>query len=263
MKSITIILFFFLFTIGEMSAQQSTMQGKKVIYRKEYGIGGGLTTSGFNLSVRKGKIRNVHITNFYEMEFANFKHNKEMRMVSERDYGTKYFVYGKKNDFFNLRAGVGRTKRIFEKSESNGVQVAYSLMVGPSLGLIKPYYLFIGNPQYDEFKGREVYVYADEKYDENVLPENNHYLNMERDWVVKGPSGLSKGMSELNPLPGGYVKFGLNFEFANFYDQVRMVEIGGVLDLYAGEIPVMIITKNKPYNVSLYLNIYFGSRKTH
>lgn len=266
MKSFTIISTLIIILLGgELYGQHSTMKGKKVIYRKEYGIGGGLTTSGFDLSYRKGKIRSASLSNFYEFEFANFRHNKEIKVVSERDYGAKYFVYGKKNAFYNIRTGIGSTKRIFEKSENNGVQVAYTFALGGSWGLVKPYYLLIGSEQRVLVGGeaRPVMVFEDEKYDEDVDPIYNRFLNMDRDWIVRGPSGLVKGLGESTLLPGGYLKFGLNFEFSQYYDQLRAIEVGAILDLYADEIPVMIMAENKGYNVSLYLNIYFGKRKTH
>lgn len=261
-----ILLFFLLGSVLHLQAQTSTMKGKNRMFRKSHSFGGGLTSSGIDLSFRKSKIKNVHLANFVEVDFATFRHNREMKIVSDRVYGAKYFVYGKKNSFFNLRFGVGTNKRIFEKSENNGVRVGYNLSVGGNIGLVKPYYLTVGHLQViqqGDNIGYRVYAYEDEKYNPDVDVFENPFLYMDGATVIAGSSGLFTGISETTILPGGYAKFGFNFDFSQYYDQIRSIEVGGVLDMYQSEIPVMIITKNKPFNVSLYLNFYFGNRKTH
>lgn len=203
-------------------------------------------TSGFGIGYRSGK----HITGYkkrmFELELTGMKHPKEIRTVNPYFENSKSYIYGKENSFLLLRAGLGKQKIINSKPYWGGVELRYFYYGGLSLGLLKPIYLYILHKTSVDYE----YNLSIEKYDPDI-----HFAE-----DIFGRAPFFQGFNKLKPMPGIYLKTGLNFEYGAYDESVKAIEAGVTLDAYTNNVPIMAFVKNRNYFVSLYLSFHFGSR---
>ena len=183
----------------------------------------------------------------FEIELTNMKNPKEVRTINHDYDNTKSFIYGKENSFYILRAGIGLQKIINSKPYWGGVELRYFYYGGLSLGLLKPVYLYI----LQETNTPYVYNLVIEKYDPNKYFIENIY----------GRAPFFHGFWETKPIPGLYLKTGVNFEFGVFDETLKAIEAGVAVDGYLKKIPIMANDKNTNYFVSLYVSFHLGTRR--
>ncbi len=241
-------------------AQNSTVEKKGILYFREQSGGIKIKTNGWGVFYEKGKYLNIHRTRIIQFHFDFVRHPKEIKQQTEYSFvaptleSPKAFKYGKKNSFFALKAGYGYRKKISEKANKNGVEVSMTYLAGVSLGILKPYYLRLIYPVIDSNPNVDYYQIIDQRYSE---ANADKFL----DWYsIYGYSGFSYGLKEITPVPGGFAKFGFNFDWAGYDDFIRALEVGVEADLYYRNVPLMITEKNYPYFVSLYLSFQLGKK---
>lgn len=219
---------------------------KKIIYRKEKCGFISLASDGFAVGYRKGISLNGFKKRMLEAELVlGKKHPKEVKSVNIYYNNSKGYVYGKLNYLFAIRGGYGIQKVLNSKPYWGGVQVKYMYYGGASLGLTRPYYLYIINPINDY----EFYL-TDEQFD----PERHHISRI----YGRGPFG--KGFGKIHIYPGIYGRFAFNFEFGDYDTSIRALEAGLTIDAYYDKIPIMAYSKNKNIFISLYISFSFGKR---
>lgn len=238
------------------SLEKSGDERVGILYEKDLSFGIRLNTNGWGIFSTYGKAHSASRTHYYQFEFVEIKHPKEEK--SSKDYtmvngaAPKPYVFGKQNNFFALRAAYGNRVFLGGKAEKSGVEVNWTYQVGPSLGILKPYYLDI---EYDRSPDQRR-IYAEHvKYDPG--DPNPRFL---QDPYIVGFSGFSYGLDEIKLVPGLNAKTGFNFDWANYSDYVVALEVGVSVDLYMRNIPIMVLETNRPYFVALYLGIQFGKR---
>lgn len=260
----------FIFLIGYASlvnSQSVTFQPKQlsneskgVVYDREVSFDLRLHTNGWAVAANIGKIKSYYKTRYYHIEIGELKHPKEHKhsfdypnQFSNRT--SKSFVYGKQNNLYAIRAGIGIKKYYSEKAKKKGVAVGISYEGGPTLGLLKPYYLNFWRTQ----DGDPTNIFlVSEKYDgtngSSFLNNNNIY----------GASGFSKGFSEIKPIPGLHGKISVHFDWGAFDEFVRAFEAGVMVDVFFRKTPIMVseveFAENRPYFVNLYLTLQLGKR---
>jgi len=148
------------------------------------------------------------------------------------------FVYGKLNSFISFRYGYGFLKEKFRKIDRGGVAIRYFYNGGISLGVLKPIYYEIIYAYNTEF----------EKFD-----INRHGVQ-----DILGKASFFKGLEEASITPGGFLKFGLSFEYSKKDRQVRAVEAGFSLEGFAKKMAVMANEKDKQLYFSIFLSYRFG-----
>jgi hypothetical protein len=226
---------------------------KGLVYNSELSFGGKLSTAGFGFFTDFTKRVNAEKDRMYYLEINFLKHPKELKKVNEYTVALPYdtprpFVYGKQNSFIAVKTGYGNKLLIGEKAEKNGFEINFTYTLGPSFGLVKPYYLDI---------------WVDNDDDQNLV---SHKYSTETEELflnatsIYGYSGFGKGFDEISLIPGGFGKAGLSFDWANYDDYVKSIETGIGADLYIKDVPIMIIENNKPYFVYLYLSLQFGRK---
>lgn len=259
MKFVSLASFLLILLISSSSSQGQTRDrdGTKILYTNEFVLGLSLNTNGWSIIGRKGKNITHYRKRLWEGAITSIHHPKELKHNNEflppitNFPNPRAFVYGKQNTFFTFQGGIGQMRKIYEKSEKNGVQVRYVAIAGASIGFIKPYYLKILR----KIDNSRYYTLSDERYDPDVAVDDNDFL----DWyTIWGSSGFAKGFGEMRFMPGAYGKFGLNFEWASYSDIVKSIEVGTQVDVYPKKIPIMILAKNKQIYPSLYLSVIFG-----
>ena len=119
--------------------------------------------------------------------------------------------------------------------------VGISYEAGFSLGMLKPYYLEI-------YRTRDSnpidFITVSEKYtDENA----STFLDISR---IHGASGFSKGLGELDFVPGGHFKVSVHFDWGAFDEFVKAIEAGVMGDIFVREMPILAdveFAENRPF----------------
>lgn len=255
-----LMLCFSFAAIAQRSAMNVPVEEKGVLLHNEWSIGGRLNTNGWEIFGERSKIKSIHKTRIIQFGFSEIKHWKERKQQAEYTFlgsnleSPKNFYYAKQNLFYTLRAGYGFRKNIADKAEKNGVRVSLSYLGGITIGLLKPYYLDLAYPVEDNDPNVLTFIIVSQKYS-----EKNHDKFL--DWYsIAGASGFKYGITEIEPVPGVYGKFGLNFDWAGKEEFVKELEAGLILDLYYKRIPIMVSDDNKFYFLSAYISFQFGKR---
>ena len=229
--------------------------GTGVIYNKESAFSFGFaTTHGWRVGWEKGLLKTYYKTTFFQLNLGEIKHEKEHKQSSDPAQGRSYraFVYGKRNNFLVVRAGWGAKRYFSEKARQKGVAVGMSYSIGPSLGILKPYYLGLNRTADVPGNAREVI----EKYS-----EANASTFLDNTKII-GAASFFRGLSQPSFLLGGNASIAAHFDWGAFDEYVKAAEVGIQLDLFAKKVPILV---GDSVNQALFLNFYailqFGKRR--
>lgn len=258
MRQLIILIFFSIFAdsiVAQRVIQPKLVEidWKGIVYKEEWSIDFRIHENGAAIAYNSGKIKSYYRTNFYQIELGYMKDPREKnqtRISTNNRAGS--FAYGKINSVINIRAGIGSKKYLSEKQKRKGLAVGYTYEIGPSIALLKPYYLSIIR-RLDDLEITTV----DEKYSEDNAME---FLDISS---ISGKSSFFKGFDELKIKAGLQGKLGAHFGMGAFDKYVKAFETGLMFDLYASKIPILAETENvnnKQYFVRVYMNLQFGAR---
>jgi hypothetical protein len=245
-KRIIYIIFFTTLLAFTSTAQEVGDDYGKSILRKEWNGFFMLHSHGWGGGYRKGFQKTLMHKNFFEVEYNNVKHDKEIKGRNPYFTSAKSFSYGKMNRLNVLRAGVGTQRVLTQKPYWGGTEVRYFYYGGFSLGLSSPIYLYILKLDTTYF----LPIINVEKYDATKHDLDNIY----------GGGPLGKGWFEITPHPGAYLKAGLSFEFGTNERSVKALDAGALIDIYPYPIQMMAFNPKQYYFFSFYLSIHFGAR---
>lgn len=257
--SLTILVFVLLFGIvqAQSSYQQIDYNGQGVVYDRELAIDLRLHTNGFALAANFGRIKTYYRTRYYHIEIGELKHPKEYRQSFDnfRSAGTsRSFIFGKQNNFFVLRGGIGEKRYFSEKARRKGLAIGINYEAGPSIGILKPYYLEINRPV--DPSSSEFFRVSERYSEENA----SAFLDVT---LIQGASGFSKGLSELSFIPGLHLKGSVHFDWGAFDEFVKAIEAGIMADIYIREVPILAdveFAENRPFFINLFINLQLGKR---
>lgn len=193
---------------------------------------------------KKARKLNERLLETFGLEIMNVKHPQEVRK-SSRSTGS-YFIYGKSNYLYALRLQYGRDLILFTKAPQQGVEIKVVTAIGPSIGIVAPYYI-------ERSVDNSFFQTVKEQYDPNN-PQHN-FNN------ILGTGNLFQGIGESTIQFGGNVKFGLNFELGTIKSQVTGFEVGFLLDAYLNTITLMPTTTNYSLFPTVYFSLFYGNRK--
>lgn len=231
------------------SAQQQSIydDDTRTLYSHEIYGGPVLHGDGWGLQVYYGKYRTAKDRHTLGLEIVGMKHPKEIKSFNPYYEDARGYFYGKLNSMLILRPTYGRKHRITEKIRKSGVEVNYVWNIGPSLALLKPVYLQIGEPEYP------YQTIVTEKYDPDLHFANN----------IFGRASWFKGVGEMKLYPGAFGRFAFNFEYAGDNTGIRALEAGATIDAYAEKVPIMaeqLGVENKQFFLEFYLALHFGGK---
>ncbi|WP_114750663.1 hypothetical protein [Pleomorphovibrio marinus] len=192
------------------------------------------------VSFKIGSAIDDDLFQFFQLELANVKNPKEVRYNTV--LGNSY-IFGKANYLYAIRPQYGRELRLFRKAPHQGVQVSVLGAVGPTLGLIAPYYIEYSVSRTETVRGQ---------YDPELHQGPNSVL---------GPGRLFEGIGESEIAFGGHAKAALCFEFGFFKSSVTGVELGYLLEGFNKEIVLMPTTENRQIFQSVYFTLFYGFRR--
>lgn len=221
------------------------------VFQRDFSVGARLNTDGWSGFVEMGYRKSRKVVNYFQFEFAEKKDPKETKRQGSGGSGFSFterpFIYGKANNFYQAKLGIGQRYLLGGKGNKNGVEVNAIYYGGLSVGLLKPYYLNVKS----QADGSETEV----KYDPNN-PGNN-FLN---EGKIIGGAGFGKGWSDLSVVPGLHARAGMRFDWAHFNEVVSALEIGVNAEMYSKKIQIMATEENKQFFFNAYVSLQFGKR---
>ncbi len=212
-------------------------------YDKEYTFGLNKNTNGGLIGgfvFKAGTRIDDTQFSFWAIELSNVKNPKEVRYNTV--LGNSY-IFGKSNYLYSIRPQYGREIVLFKKAPNQGVQVSALGAVGPTFGLIAPYYI--------EYAINRVETVR-EQYDPEIHQSRFNIL---------GTGRLLEGIGESEFAFGANLKAAISFEFGVFRSNVTGLELGYMLEGFTKEIPLIPTVENKQLFQSVYFTFFYGFRK--
>ncbi|GAB5551454.1 MAG: hypothetical protein Sapg2KO_10450 [Saprospiraceae bacterium] len=271
MKKYTILFCLMLsFIASPILGQQTLDLGKNnyndkqsIVYLQENTFEMKLHTNGASIGLNFGTIDTYYKTRFWHFSLGELKHFRETRQsrsLQGNGFGGgnfRSYIFGKQNNFFVLRGGYGEKIYFSEKAKTKGVAVGFSYEGGPSIGILKPYYLVL---RYVPENFGQL-NYQSERYSEDNA---QRFLTNEN---IFGADNFTRGLTEVKFRPGLHAKGALHFDWGAFDEFVKAVEIGMMADVYFKKVPILIESprtpgiENQSFFLNLFVNVQFGKRK--
>lgn len=180
----------------------------------------------------------------FGLEVMNVKHSQETRQPARAS--GNYFIFGKSNYLYSFRLQYGRDYILFDKAPQQGVEIKAVAAIGPSIGIVAPYYI-------ERMVDNSFFVTVHEQYD----PYNPEH----RFDNILGTGNLFEGLGESSLQLGINLKLGLAFELGTVKSSVTGFELGFLLDSYFNEVILMPTAENKAVFPTVYFTLFYGSRK--
>lgn len=235
------------------SAKPLVSGGTGILYNTEKATHFGLTTGrGWRVGWQRGELKTWYRTHFFQINLSEIRHEKEHRQASDPSLGRSFrsYVFGKQNNFFAVRGGWGRTRYFSEKARQKGVALGMSWMAGPTLGILKPYYLALRREGEPGVSRQVLEKYSDE----------NAHLFLDNTKIV-GAAPFFKGFTEPKFMPGGHASVALHIDWGAFDEYVKALEVGLQLDLFPKKVPILVSEENRSFFLNFFVIMQFGKRR--
>ena len=260
-----LLAFLPLFAFGQqrIADGQNYYEDKKgVVYNREFSVDFKMHTNGFSFGVNIGQLKSYYLTRYFNIELGEIKHQKEFRQSFDLQAPatsriSRSFIYGKQNNFWVLRGGIGEKRYFSEKAKTKGLAIGVSYEGGPSLGLLKPYYLEL--IRFTEPGSNEFFIRSERFSQENA----DKFLDISS---IYGSAGFSKGLGEISVRPGLHAKGALHFDWGAFDEFVKAIEAGVMVDLFFQKVPILAESplldnvENHSVFINLFINLQLGKR---
>jgi hypothetical protein len=238
-KVITIVL---LVSVGSGN-QVFSQPSDEIGYTKEIALGITKSTNsgligGFIMKYTKHHRNDAF--HYIGAEIVNIKHPKEERYYS---FTGNTYIYGKSNYLYAIRGQIGREWILFRKAPQQGVQIDLITGVGPTIGVVAPYYIEYMNN--DGLVVREQYQAEVHQNRENIL----------------GTGSLFQGLGQSDIIMGINWKGSLAFEFGSKKNKVIGLELGFMIEAYSKPIPIIPTAENYSVLPNAYITLYYGTRR--
>ncbi len=231
-----------------------TRQSEGLLYNRETAFTFGLHSNfGWQPGVEFGKIKTYYKTTLFQVNFSEIKDPKEYKETSgvAQNQTSETYIFGKQNNLFALRASWGRKHYFSEKARHRGVAVAMTYTVGPTLGLLKPYYLTLLYPTDNPSYGKAINQrYSDETAE--VFTDKSRIL---------GSAPFFTGFGEMGFLPGANATIALHLDWGAFDETIKAFEVGAMLDVFAKKAPILIGERNSQIFLNFFIAVQFGKRR--
>ncbi|NOX86888.1 MAG: hypothetical protein GXO86_13145 [Chlorobi bacterium] len=247
--ALLIIIFSSSAVFGQFDTEGTDTLENQILYNKQWTFGIIAHSLGLGIQYRTGKRITFFKTRMWEFEFVSMRSYKQIKIINPYFANSRRYVYGKVNEAFFLRGGMVWKKLLNRKPYWGGVELRLTYAGGVSLGLAKPYYLYVLY-FYEAPGGGYSYEIKTERFDPSQQSWDDIY----------GRAPFTKGMGETTIHPGVYGKIGLNFEFGKRNTKITALEIGAVLDVLPLGMTIMANSKNQIFFPTGYLTLSFGKR---
>lgn len=181
----------------------------------------------------------------FGLEIVNVKNPKEIRVTSGSNSNS--YVFGKSNYLFSVRPQYGREVLLFQKAPEEGVRISAVGAIGPSIGVVKPYFIAY------QYGSGDVRI---EQYDPGIHGGSASGPNT----GIIGSSGWTR-FDGTKLAIGANAKLGFTFELGGFRSSATGFEVGYLIEAFSRKVVIMPLTPNRSIFNSVYLNIYFKSKR--
>ncbi|MDL5051532.1 hypothetical protein QQ054_36620 [Oscillatoria amoena NRMC-F 0135] len=215
-------------------------------YNREFSFGLMAHPRGVGLDLRFGRYISEGRVEYLEAEFLSIRHPKEIRIFNTGITNTSPYTYGKANSAYIGRLGYGNKFMLSEKKLKNTASISFNVAAGPVFAVLKPVYLdlLVTDVNNNNFVVTKKVTAGAEINQNDVI----------------GNSPFSKGFNELSFRVGGFAKAGFNFDWGDFTDEIKAIEVGVYVDAFPQRLPLMLHTENKYFFPSFYICAVFGSK---
>ncbi|MEO6316407.1 MAG: hypothetical protein ABIU63_05265 [Chitinophagaceae bacterium] len=216
-------------------------------FKKQNIFGIKLATDGYGISFEKGKYKTPRKTLLYQFELNEKKHPKEQKLAVGQQNGfgqVNSVVWGKTNNFYQFKFGLGQQYLIGGKANKSGVAVSAIYAGGVSVGLAKPYLLDLENVA----TGEQVRKRFSDTSDGNS-------------YNLLGASGFTHGWGDVKIKPGVHAKVAMRFDYGRFNETVAAIEAGLNAEFYFNKVEQLLYNNPKGFFFNAYITILFGRRK--
>lgn len=189
---------------------------------------------------KKARKLNDRLLETFGLEIMNVKHPQEVRENSQST--GNYFIYGKSNYLYALRFQYGRDLIVFKKAPQQGVEIKVVTAIGPTVGVVAPYYI--------ERAADQGLVTIRQKYDPSIEAVE-----------IYGPGRLFEGLGESKLKIGANAKAAINFELGTVKSQVTGFEAGFLVDAYTSKVIIVPTAQNYSVFPTLFFTLFYGGRK--
>lgn len=234
-----VFITFSLFSQGGFAQTQDSYE-----YQSEFTWGINKNTFGGLIGgfvFKKAYKLNDRVLQTYGLEIMNVKHPQETRQNSQST--GNFFIYGKSNYLYALRFQYGRDIILFKKAPQQGVEIKAVGAIGPTIGIVAPYYI-------ERPADQGGFVTIREQYNPEIRPEE-----------IYGPGRLFEGLGESTIKLGANLKTALNFELGTIKSQVTGFEAGFLLDAYTSKVEMVPTAENYAVYPTLFFTLFYGGRK--
>ncbi|RYF74417.1 MAG: hypothetical protein EOO39_08645 [Cytophagaceae bacterium] len=191
---------------------------------------------------------------YISVEVVNVKHPREYAAGSNNFGGS--FLLGKENYLFVIRPQYGREISLFRRNTDEGISVNAIFAAGPSIGIIKPYYVEVSSGN----TTRQI------PYAQAVAAPSTGG----RAEFIVGSGGFFQGLGESKLTVGLHAKAALSFELSAFRSNTTGLEIGFLSEIYPSKVVIVPNTNtalgdrtlgNRNFFTSGYVTLFFGTKK--
>lgn len=177
------------------------------------------------------------------LSFQSVKHSRETKVQNTKYVNPKPYVYGKLNAAATVRLSYSMSKQIGQHKTSKP-SVFLGLNIGPSLGILKPYYIGYQSN-------------STESNSPAIIPQSIETIANQDS--IYGPASWTLGMDDLSFTPGLHFATYLSINWNHsFYFQSW--ESGVRLDYYPQELEILHLSDNKAF-MSIYTSYVIGKHR--
>jgi hypothetical protein len=216
----------------------------EIVFNKQSVFGIKLATDGYGITYELGKFKSPRRSTLYQLEISEKKHRKEKKLAASIDnqFQINSVVFGKTNNFYQLKLGIAQQQVIGGKGNKNGVAVSAIYGGGLSVGFLKPYYVDVEDSSNNRSR---------ERYPEIV----------DKNYFELGAAGFTVGWDAVKIRPGAYVKAAMRFDYGRLNETVTAIEVGLGAEFYSTKMSQIIYSKEKQLFFNAYISLLLGRRK--
>lgn len=215
----------------------------EIIFSKQNAFGIKLNTDGYGLSYEIGRFKSARVANIFQLEINEKKHKKEKRTSLLNGFNFNSVIYGKLNNFYQVKLSAGQQRIIGGKGNKNGVAVMAVYTGGVSVGLQKPYFVDVTDGTNQRYR--------------KTYPEI-----IDSNYKEQGGSGFTVGWDKVQPKYGLTAKGALRFDYGRFNETVSAIEVGLNAEFYFSKVAQMAYNPEKNFFFNAYISLLLGRRKS-
>lgn len=198
-------------------------------------IGGHIASSGLGIDIQHYRYQNEDWEWGIGLRIASLTHPKESRVDGiYKDQGGSSFIYDKMNYCYTASLLYGWQKNLTKLDLYNRLHIKAGLFFGPSIAILKPYFLDIAVPVSPPTTPPRAEIQS-MAYDPQKITYNDIY----------GQSDFSNGTDLLSGVPGMTLRPQIAFHLGANRSAIRAILVGADASFYFRTVRIMGNTPNQ------------------